>query len=166
MTHFRLALLIISFSLVPITAFAEHEADHRYNVKGFVLDENNAPIAGTTVTIRLGNIVRGSQKTDSRGYYNVRLHLHDTDLGKQLRITTAAGEVTTRVRLTPGDRRTARVHHANIVGGKLIEEPRAGNWIPWWGYAGGGFMILVVLMFTPDVKRWVKRRRRRKAVKG
>ncbi|MFQ6021980.1 MAG: hypothetical protein ACE5NW_04610 [Acidiferrobacterales bacterium] len=160
-------LLILSFSLLPVTAYAEHEVDHRYNVKGFVLDENEAPLADSAVTIRLGGSVIGSQKTDSKGYYSIQLHLHDTDLGKKLQIKTAAGDATIRATFTPGDKATRRVHYANLVGSNLIEERLAGSGFPSWVYvAAGAFIILATLMFAPELKRWLRRQRKRASTRG
>ena len=162
-----LLLLVVCFSLLPGAASAKHEADHRYNVKGFVLDENEAPLADTVVTIRVGGSVIGSQKTDSQGYYNIELHLHDTDLGKKLRIKTAAGEATIRAAFTLGNKATRRVHDANLVGGKLIEQRLAGTGFPTWVYVtAGAFIILAVMMFAPELRRWVRRRRKRAWTKG
>ena len=114
-------LLTICLALLPAPALAKHEADHRYNVKGFVLDENEQPLADSAVTIRSGNGVIGYQKTNSQGYYNISLHLHDTDLGKKLRVQTVVGEATMRVRFTPGNKATRRIHYANLIGDKLVE---------------------------------------------
>lgn len=123
-------------------ATALHEIDHRYDVTGFVLDEKEQPIANSPVSIRLGNEVIGYQETNGQGYYRIRLHLHDVDVGKTLSVKTAAGEGAVRVTLTPGDAKTERIHYANLVGGKLIERRISRSRYPIWLYGAAAVLVM------------------------
>lgn len=160
----RLPLWPLMFVLLlPGPALATHEADHRYNVKGFVLDENEAPVANSTVTVRSGNEVIGYQTTNSRGYYNIQLHLHDSDLGKRLRLQTGAGEATIQVTFTPGDKTSRRIHHANIIGGQLVETRLWRRSIPTWTYVTtivGIVVVTTAIVFARRLQRLRKRRLR------
>jgi hypothetical protein len=157
-------LLAVCLALLPAPALAKHEADHRYNVKGFVLDENEQPLADSPVTIRSGNGVIGHQKTNSQGYYNIQLHLHDNNLGKKLQVQTAVGEATIRVRFTPGNKATRRVHQANLIGGKLVENQLSRRRFPASVYVAGTTAVVAVSALI-IVARQAKRRRRRKLAK-
>jgi hypothetical protein len=115
--------------------------DHRYDLIGFVLDENERPIVGSPVSIHLGNNEIGYQQTSSEGYYKIKLHLHDPDWGKQLLVHTGGVEPTLRVSFTPGDKSTKRVHHANFVGGRLVEHEFARLRYSPWIYGGGAALL-------------------------
>ncbi len=157
-------LLAVCLALLPAPALGKHEADHRYNVKGFVLDENEQPLADSPVTIRSGNDLIGHQKTNSQGYYNIPLHLHDTDLGKKLQVQTTVSKATIRVRFTPGNKATRRVHYANLIGGKLVENQLSRRRFPASVYVASAAAVVAVSTIV-IVARQAKRRRRRKLAK-
>jgi hypothetical protein len=156
---------IVLFFVFLSAAFATHEMDHRYNVKGFVLDANADPISNSAVSIRLGNQVIGYQKTNSQGYYDIRLHLHDRDLGRNLQIRTAAAEASIRVTFTPGDKSTRRIHYANVIGGKLVEQRLTRNAFPLWGYAAIA-SAAVALAAAMMIGKRIRRKRKREQAKA
>ncbi len=127
---------------------------------GFVRGEKEQPIANSPVSIRLGNEVIGYQETNGQGYYRIRLHLHDVDLGKTLSVKTAAGEGAIRVTLTPGDAKTERVYYANLVGGKLIEGQISRSRYPTWLYAGAAVLVTAAIAVVTGHRRrrWVRSR--------
>lgn len=138
------SLVIVSMAGFQVAA-ALHEIDHRYDVTGFVLDEKEQPVANSSVSIRLGNEVIGYQETNSQGYYRIRLHLHDVDLGKTLSVKTAAGEGAIRVAFTPGNAKTERIHYANLVGGKLIERRISRSHYPMWLYGAAAVLVMAAI---------------------
>ena len=156
----RLLVSIVLCAINPL-ALAEHEADHRYVVTGYVLNEDESPIPSTTVLINAnGTGARG--KTDNDGHYSLRLHLHDSDLGRELRIKTDHGEGTIRAFFDPNDRSSPRVHHVNIIGGRLIEGQVNGSGkVPSWVYYLFGLVILIVAasFLGKPIKRLKKRLR-------
>ncbi|MFQ5936292.1 MAG: hypothetical protein ACE5LB_07790 [Acidiferrobacterales bacterium] len=159
--HARLtSLAVIALLSLQSLALATHEIDHRYDITGFVLDENEKPIAGSPVSIRLGRNIIGYKDTNDQGYYRIRLHLHDADLGKKLLVKTAAGDATIRVTLTPGDRKTDRIHYANFVGGKLVEARLSRLRYSPWLY--GAVAALIATPAAIMVGRWNRRRTRRR----
>ena len=159
--------LIWSIAWSP-AALATHEADHRYWVTGYVLDENEKPLGKSTVTFHMQNKVIGTTKTSSKGFYNHMLHLHDNAHEKFIRVRTAAGSASIRVKFTPGDKVTKREHHANFIAGKLIEGKRPGSGFPMWGYGAIAVVVIVpaALMVGRRSKRAAKRSRKGKGAKG
>lgn len=153
-----LSLAAVGFFALSDLVLATHEIDHRYDITGYVLDEEQIPLADTDVSILMNNQVLGFGKTDADGFYNIRVHLHDPDRGKKLQIKTAAGVADIRVTLTPGDKSTKRVHYANFSGGQFLEKelPRGG--FPPWGY---GIIIVVVGTAAVMIERHIKRKKRR-----
>ncbi len=148
----------VGFLSLSGLALATHEADHRYHIMGYVLDEKQMPLSGTDVSILMNNQVLGFGETDADGFYSIRLHLHDPDRGKKLQIKTAAGVADTRVTLTPGDRTTKRVHYANFSGGQFLEKKLPRRGFPVWGY---GIIIVVIGTAAVMIERHIKRRKRR-----
>jgi hypothetical protein len=144
-------------------AVAEHEVDHRYTVKGYVLDEQERPVRDAVVTIRHKTRVLNSGTTDSRGFYDIRLHLHDSALGEELRVGTQAHEAIIEVAFERGDARTPRIHHVNFVGGRIVEEKLAWRGFPMWVYVAGGIALAVAAaaVTARRIKR-EKRKRKRK----
>ena len=137
-------------------AMAEHEADHRYQVRGFVLDADENALSGREIVVANGGTVLASGRTDSSGYYSLHLHLHNEDLGRvlQLRAGNARGEI--RVSFDPQDRSSARIHDANFVGGELVEGS-LGRWrTPAWLYPLAAFVVLGAALVM------LEKRRRRK----
>jgi hypothetical protein len=157
----KFSAMLVSMVLVAISsiALAEHEPNHRYTVSGYVLNEDESPIPATTVLISAnGSGARGT--TDSDGYFSLKLHLHDADLGRKLQIKTDHGEGTISATFDPGDQSSARVHHVNIVGGRLIEgKLTAGGKVPAWVFylLGLSLLIIVVPVLRKSIKRLKKR---------
>lgn len=161
---FLLSVVGASAVLLPAATLAEHEIDHRYNVTGFVLNGDGQPVADSVVSIRMGNNTIGTQKTNPQGHYNIRLHLHDADLGQKLVIKSGADEATITVRLTPGDNATPRIHYANLVGGRLVEKPLSKPRYAVWVYVTPVAVGLVLsLAYVIEQRR--KRARRRQSAK-
>jgi hypothetical protein len=85
------SLLFVAIHLLAAPAvWATHEVDHRYAVRGYVLDDAQQPVTGTSVSIRLADRSVGFATTDGEGFYSIDMHLHDSDIGK--RLVVQAGE--------------------------------------------------------------------------
>lgn len=139
-----LSLPVVLFMLGPILVHAEHEANHRYNVRGYVLDDARIPVADAPVSLRMDGKVVGSARTDSDGYYSIRAHLHDFDIGKTLTVRAGEHNVEIRMQGTPRDLTTNRVHHVNFVGGELVEAELDRGRLPSWSYVVGALVIASV----------------------
>lgn len=144
----RTIVVVLALTMLPALSQAEHEADHRYTVQGYVLDEQERPIAGRTVSIRS----LGSAVTDGEGAYSIRMHLHNSDLGRELRIRSGEVEEVIRVSFDVNDSRTPREFHANFVGGKFVAGKLDRRSLPVWTMVGtaagvaavGGLLTLAV----------------------
>ena len=122
MSRRKSVVLAILLAVLPITSVLSlHELDHRYDVMGYILDADGQAIPGVVVAAHLGSERTGSGRSDANGYYRFRLHLHDSDVGRELRLKTPEFQGSVRITLTPGDTSTQRLHHVNFVDGKLLE---------------------------------------------
>ena len=72
--------------------WAEHEVDHRYNIRGYILDKNKQAIYNQNVQVFDGNQLLGENKNDSVGYYSLHLHLHNSDKARKLRLLSGSNE--------------------------------------------------------------------------
>ncbi|GMQ77197.1 MAG: hypothetical protein BMS9Abin01_2519 [Gammaproteobacteria bacterium] len=158
------AVLAVLLSVLPLTlVLATNRADHRYDVRGYILDADQQPIPGITVVGRVGGKRMGSGRSDSSGYYRFGMHLHDSNLGSELRLKTPEYQGTVRISLTPGDASTARIHYVNFIGGKLVEGelPGRGGISTTLVAAGAGAAILLAAYFASNHLRRRRRRRQR-----
>lgn len=158
----RLLLSAAGFilTLLPMAMLrAEHEADHRYAVEGFVLDTEENPRSGIKVLVTGDEGVLGQDVTDRRGFYEIRLHLHNTDLGKKLTVKAGRHESEIEVTFDPADKETARVHDLNFVGGRAAQTDFGFRGFPTWLYVIiSAFAAAIVV---PMVRTAVKKRRKR-----
>jgi hypothetical protein len=159
----QLALAVV-LVLVPVTyVYSLHEVDHRYDVTGFILDAERRPIAGVSVVAQVDGKRLGSGRSDSNGQYRFRMHLHDSDVGRELRLKTPDHEGTVRVTLTPGDSSTQRIHHVNFIDGKLVEGElpgRGGVSVSTLVAAGAAVLVIGGLVMAERLRRRQRRRLR------
>lgn len=162
-----IAVLLLIFAT---TVAAEHEADHRYDVRGYVLDEKENPRPGVPVTILMDDKTIGSGRSDSKGQYSVRLHLHDSDIGRILTVRAGKAQAEISMQAKRGDQSTARVHHVNFVGRQHVEQERSAGNIPTWAYiAAAPLLLWGVVYVTGATRRKVRRAKssqRKKKGKG
>jgi len=140
--------------------WAEHEVDHRYNVRGYVLDGNQQGISDQDVRVFDGSSLLGETRTDSAGYYSLHLHLHNADNHRILKIRTGANEAKLRVTFDAKDLSTVRIHEANFIGGEYIEGKIGRFRIPPWIYPLGGLLALAVIVVFLEKRRKKKIRQK------
>lgn len=166
--HFRRRLvrlagpLIVAVALIALagTAAAEHEADHRYDVRGYVLGADKRPIGATQVVVRHGEKVIGNGRTDAEGYYAIELHLHDADIGSTFAVRAGEHQALIRMQAEYGNRMTARVHHVNFIGGEVIEKNLSWLSVPAWVYVVAVPLVLwAALYLTGVIRRKVRKLR-------
>ena len=126
-----IAVCVCSWVFSPV-AFGEHEENHRYSIRGYVLDANQTPLSDVRISARLGQELQKSTVTNSDGYYKLRLHIHDTDIGKRLTVKAGADEGSIKMSAQRGNLELARIHHANFIGGKLVEGELDRGSLPGW----------------------------------
>jgi hypothetical protein len=156
-----LAVLLAALPLTPV--LATNQADHRYDVRGYILDADRQPIPGVMVVARVDGKLMGSGRSDSNGYYQFRMHLHNSSLGRELRLKTPEYQGTVRISFEPGDASAQRLHYANFIDGKLVEGKLAGR----GGFSttllttAAGAAILLASYFVARHSRRLRRRRQR-----
>lgn len=157
-------MLAGALALMPVTlVYSLHEIDHRYDVTGFVLDADERPLAGVPVVAHMGGERMGSGRSDSSGRFRFRMHLHDSDVGREIHLKTPDHEGTVRVTLTPGDASTQRIHHVNFVGGRLVEGElpgRGGISMSALGAIGAGVLLVGGVAGAERMRRLRRRRER------
>jgi len=164
-------LSIVVACLFSTSAWAEHEVDHRYNIRGYVLDENQKGISNQEVqAFKEGNFLKAG-KTDSAGYYSLHLHVHNEDNRTMIKLRTGGHEAEVRVNFDPRDLTTLRIHNANFIDGKLVESELSRYQIPPWIYPIGGLLALGVIAVMLEKRRKKKIRQKKygsaeKAISG
>lgn len=156
----KIIFFIIVGYLLSTSAWAEHEADHRYNVRGYILDELQQGIGGVDVRIFLGSQLLDSITTDNDGYYSLQMHLHNSHLGQTLLLQAGQYKAELRVRFVASDQTTARVHEANFVDGRFNETPIVRFRMPDWVYPVGGLFLVVITVAVLETRRKKKIRQK------
>jgi hypothetical protein len=133
--------------------WAEHEVDHRYNIRGYVLDQNQQGISNQDVRVFSDSSLLASTRTDSAGYYSLHLHLHNSDNRRVLKLHAGSDQADLRVTFDPTDTTTLRVHEANFIGGEYIEGSLGRIRIPPWVYPVGGLLALGVFVVMLEKRR-------------
>ncbi len=139
---------------------AEHEADHRYNVRGYLLDAGERGIASQEVAVFDDGKLLGSGKTDSSGYYSIHLHLHNSDLRRKLTLRAGSSQAQLRVKFDPKDKTTVRVHEANFIGGEFVEGSLGRFRLPPWAYVLAGLVVFGFALVTLEKRRRAKIRKK------
>jgi hypothetical protein len=147
---------IIAGSFFCSNAWADHEPDHRYNIRGYVLDANQEGIADLTVQASADGQILGTSNTAADGFYSMHLHLHNADYHRILKLRAGSQQAELRVTFDRDDHTSARVHDANFVDGKYIEGNLARSRILAWSYAAGGLVLFMMIL------GYLERRRKKK----
>ena len=147
---------LIAGSLFFNDVWADHEADHRYNIRGYVLNANQKGIDNLSVQAFAEGELLSTGKTDADGYYSLHLHLHNSDYHRILKLRAGSHEADLRVTFDVEDDTSARIHEANFVGGKFIEGSLGRFRVPSWSYAVGGLLLFMVILV------FLERRRKKK----
>ena len=157
------AIVFMFVCCLAITnAWAEHEIDHRYNIRGYVLDDNSRGINKLDVVVSDGSGLLKSGKTDSAGYYSIHLHLHNSDNRRKLRLRAGSNQAEFRVDFDPSDLSTLRVYEANFIAGEFVEGSLNRFRLPPWVYPLAGLFALG-FVFVLLEKRRKKKIRQAKA---
>lgn len=138
---------------------AEHEVDHRYNIRGYLLDAGERGIVDQEVKVYDSDKLLGTGETDSSGYYSIHLHLHDADLRRKLTLRAGSSQAQLRVTFDPNDKTTVRVHEANFVGGKFVEGDLGRIRLPPWIYVLVGLVAIGFILVMLEKRRRAKLRR-------
>jgi len=164
--HLFIRLIVMSalmLSGLMNVAYSEHEADHRYTLQGYVLDNQKRGIANSSVKVMLEGKFVAQKMTDSQGFYKAKLHLHDPDYGKELEIITDAGKGKVKIDFKPGDKKTERLHLINFVDGRMVEGKISNTTaFPDWIYFLIGAVIVLVVVIVVGSKSIKKKKKKKK----
>lgn len=151
---------LLMLALLGGAAQAEHEADHRYSIRGYVLDAAEKPVVGERVSAKVAG-KSGSTRTDEDGFYTLNLHLHDAHIGSDIELRAGDSIARMRMQAERGDQYEERVHWASFVAGQFREDALGRFQMPGWAWALMGFGGLVaVVAVAARVQRVMARRRR------
>ncbi len=159
-------LFLILFILTGVldgsamNALAEHEADHRFTISGYVYDDQGKPVSNSAVVVRdVSSTVIGTTKTSSNGAYRVKLHLHDDALGRKLLVIANQKEKEIVVDFDPYDVSTERVTEVNFGSFQETEESTNNGIII-------GAVSFAVLLIGAYVIFSGKKKQQKKVTKG
>jgi len=152
--------------LVITHAWAEQEVKHRYNVQGYVLDENNKGLVNQQVKIFKGRILLEMGKTNSEGFYSLKFKLRDSDNQQILKLSVGAHEADLRVAFETDDFNTSKVHEANFVDGKFIEGALTQFRFPTWIYPIIGLIAISFLAIKLERRRKKKIQQHKNKLSG
>lgn len=144
-------------------AQAMHEINHRLTIYGTVKDAQGKPVADARVIISATRMGEGSTAfTDRQGYYESTLHVHDTDLGEPIDVSTGDDTKRINAQFNPQDSTTERRMEVNFgpataAASSASQEP-AGRSL----WLGAGAAAVVVAGATV----WYLQRQRAARAKG
>jgi hypothetical protein len=150
--------LVFALVLLPLgLGQAEHTPEHRFTISGYVYDETGSPRPGLVVVKDRADNVLGTTTTSSSGYYQLRLHLHNSDLAEKLVIHSQAGQRELTVRFEPDNKTTERTAEVNFG----VVPPSSFGLLGDYPFIVGSVFILAVFVFYTVIRRWKKRRESR-----
>lgn len=157
--------LVAGFLMIT-NAWSQSEVDYRYNIRGYVLDENRQGMANQEVRVYRGRVLVEIVKTDTAGFYSLRLLLRNSDDQQILRLRAGETEAEIRVTFDTEGLTRSRVHVANFVAGKLIEGRLSQNVIPPWIYPIVGLLAIIFLAVKLEKRRKKKIQQKKDKLSG
>ena len=148
-----IVISVIAGCLLFTGVRADHEPDHRYNIRGYVLDARQQGIDNITVQAFADGKSLGTSKTNADGYYSMHLHLHNEDYRRVIKLRAGPHEAELRVTFDPEDSTSARIHEANFVDGQLVEGALSRFHIPPWSYPVVGLVLIMTILVFLEKRR-------------
>lgn len=147
--RFVLAALLFLCTLFPASVlyvYALHEVDHRFTVRGQICGDDGEGIGAVAVSVKNTRAdISGNGKTDSDGFYEVVLHLHNENQGDPLVVQAGEFETTGRVDLDPNDPKTERIVTINLGQPCRALPFWSQAWVLAWFVALVGIIIIFVI---------------------
>ena len=141
---------------------AEHTVDHRYTIWGYVKDADDVPLKGISVAITDGRENRlGVARTGAHGRYSIRLHLHNSDLGRLLSVEANNVSRQLRVTFSPNNITSVRTHRVDFLGRQAVETLRPDRALTTYILLAIGAAAVIIPAFL-YVRGRAKRKRRPK----
>jgi uncharacterized protein YeaO (DUF488 family) len=116
--------VLLAVGLVAPPALAEHEAQYRYTVLGYVKDTGGRPRKGVGLEVirqKTGLSYKG--ETDAAGLYVIVTRLADESRGEGLLVRSGPASLRIAARLDPADHKSERGTRVDFTGSKAAERP-------------------------------------------
>lgn len=152
-------LLVTAFSMTGLqVAHADHEPNHRYLVKGEVVDGEGNPWVNTRVSVTHGSQPPVVAQTNGSGAFEAQLHLHDGNLGDEVTVVLEATKESQVhiVDFDPGDATTQRIGTLDIITEEPAPELTALDAIP--GYVWFVAVVLLIIGSYIGFRTYTKRK--------
>ncbi len=108
-------LILSSLMSLAVASQATHEVDHRYRIFGTVQNADGTPAANTRVMLTgLGGRPLGESVTGKSGEYEIRLHVHNQDLGTRFWVSANGMTSEGAISFDPTNKVTERVHRIDL----------------------------------------------------
>jgi hypothetical protein len=152
---FVLLICILLFADLK-TALATHETDHRFTVFGVVKNSSGVPQSNFKVMVTDTLTGEGNTVfTNERGYYEVLLHMHNNNLGDEVRITAGSVVKSIKADFNPEDKHTERKSEVNLEFAPTASESPTKGWT-----VAAGILLFCGILFL--LKRLYQQRRNAK----
>jgi hypothetical protein len=151
--------------LAPSIVVADHQADHRFTVEGFVCGADGKGNANVDVMVKDTRISYGQiVKTDGDGYYKATFHLHNDNLGDPLLVEAKGEQQQHKVHFDPKDLETERKIQVHFGSGCVHDVTSP----PLWVYAGlgAGGVALGGFIGAKLIRSWRKQGQKRGKSQG
>ena len=118
----RATLGVLVIGLIAPPAVAEHEAQYRYTVLGYVKDAAGRPRKGVGLQVtRQKTGLSYNGETDADGLYVIVTRLADESRGEGLLVRAGPASLRIAARLDPADHKTERGTRVDFTGAKATE---------------------------------------------
>lgn len=135
------------------SAIAQNNSDHRFNIRGYVLDENKQAISNQLVKVYKGRILKETGSTDSTGFYSLNINVLNSGTQQVFRIRTGTQEAEFLATIDAESQQTTSTHKVNFVAGKFVQGDLGEFFIPTWIYPVTGFLIISFLAVKLEKRR-------------
>ena len=109
---------LIGVLFAPAVLFANHAADHRFTVEGFVCGKDGKPNTKIEVLVKDTRVTVGQTvTTDDDGYYKTILHLHNDNVGDPLLVEAGGEQQNLKIQFDPNDLETERTLRVDFGSG-------------------------------------------------
>ncbi|MCP4078213.1 MAG: hypothetical protein GY744_18765 [Gammaproteobacteria bacterium] len=152
--------------LLVTNVWAEQQVKNRYQVQGYVLDENDKGLVNQQVKIFKGRILLEMGKTNAEGFYSLQFKLRDSDNQKLLKLTAGSNQAELRVTFDDKGSNALRVHKANFIDGKFVEGGLNGFRFPTWIYPIVGLIVISLLAVKLEKRRKKKIQQKKDKLSG
>ena len=119
-----LGVMLATGFLVAPPALAEHEAQFRYTVLGYVKDAAGKPRRGVALEVtRQKTGLSYPGETDAAGLYVIVTRMADESLGERLLVRAGPRSLQVAARFDPADHAAERGTRVDFTGAKAVERP-------------------------------------------